>query len=59
MFALSLAIGQLGVGAYAVRLMSAFQKLKSAKDVAYEFIVCDAKPHCAIMVAKCLLQRME
>src|SRR5262249_111736 len=30
---------------------AAFQKLKSAKDLAFEFIVCDAKP-CGVAVAK-------
>jgi hypothetical protein len=39
-------------GDYHVKLLAAFQKLKGAKDVAYEFIVCDAKPHCGLMVAK-------
>src|SRR5258707_2784956 len=37
---------------YHVALMAAFQKLKGAKDVAYEFIVCDAKPHPGLMLAK-------
>lgn len=37
---------------YHVALMTAFQKLKSAKDVAYQFIVCDAKPHPGLMLAK-------
>jgi hypothetical protein len=39
-------------GDYPVRLIAAFQKLKSAKDLSFEFIVCDAKPHCGLMVAK-------
>src|ERR1051326_2726013 len=39
-------------GEYHVKLLAAFQKLKSSKDVAYQFIVCDAKPYPAIMVAK-------
>jgi len=39
-------------GAYEDKLRAVFQKLKGAKDVAYQFIVCDAKPHCAVMVAK-------
>ena len=38
-------------GDYRAKLQTAFQKLKSAKGLAYQFIVCDAKP-CAIMVAK-------
>src|SRR5439155_18786904 len=33
-------------------LMAAFQKLKSSTDVPFEFIVCDAKPYCGLMVAK-------
>ena len=37
---------------YEKALLTAFQKLKGAKDVTFEFIVCDAKPHCAVMVAK-------
>jgi hypothetical protein len=37
---------------YAAKLLAAFQKLKGAKDVSYEFLVCDAKPVCGIMVAK-------
>jgi len=39
-------------GKYEARLMAAFQKLKSGGDVSYEFIVCDAKPYCGLMVAK-------
>jgi peptidoglycan hydrolase-like protein with peptidoglycan-binding domain len=39
-------------GEYADLLLKAFQKLKGAKDVVYEFIVCDAKPHCGVMIAK-------
>src|SRR5437667_448333 len=31
-------------GEYHVKLLAAFQKLKSAKDVVYQFIVRDAKP---------------
>lgn len=37
---------------YEKALLTAFQKLKGAKDVTFEFIVCDAKPHCAVMIAK-------
>ncbi len=37
---------------YRARLLAAFQKLKSTKDLSFEFIVCDAKPHCGLMVAK-------
>ncbi|MEO8427418.1 MAG: hypothetical protein ABI651_09930 [Verrucomicrobiota bacterium] len=37
---------------YETKLLAAFQKLKSAKDVAYQFVVCDAKPHCGVMIAK-------
>jgi hypothetical protein len=39
-------------GDYKVKLLAAFQKLKGAKDVAFQFIVCDAKPHCGLMLAK-------
>ena len=38
-------------GEYHDKLWAAFQKLKSAKGVAYQFIVCDAKP-CGVMLAK-------
>src|SRR5260370_30801636 len=38
-------------GDYAAKLLAAFQKLKSAKDLAYQFIVCEAKP-LGLMVAK-------
>lgn len=37
---------------YAQALAGAFQKLKSAKDTSHRFIVCDAKPHIGVMVAK-------
>ncbi|MEO8427420.1 MAG: peptidoglycan-binding domain-containing protein [Verrucomicrobiota bacterium] len=37
---------------YSGRLLAAFRKLKGAKDQIYQFIVCDAKPHCSVMVAK-------
>jgi hypothetical protein len=33
-------------------LITAFRKLKGMKDVAFQFIVCDAKPHCGLMLAK-------
>jgi len=36
---------------YHVRLLTAFQKLKSGRGLFYEFIICDAKPHLAVMVA--------
>jgi hypothetical protein len=39
-------------GEYHVKLLGAFQKLKNAKGLAFEFIVCDAKPFCALMLAK-------
>jgi hypothetical protein len=38
-------------GEYSARLMAALLKLKSAKDLAYEFILCEAKP-IGVMVAK-------
>jgi len=37
---------------YVARLIAAFQNLKSSKDLSYEFVVCDAKPYCGVMVAK-------
>jgi len=33
-------------------LLLALQKLKSDEDLEYEFIICDAKPHPAVMLAK-------
>jgi hypothetical protein len=39
-------------GDYGARLLAAIQKVKSAKDATFEFIVCDAKPHCGVMIAK-------
>ena len=39
-------------GDYATKLAAAFQKLKGAKGLSWQFIVCDAKPHCALMLAK-------
>ena len=39
-------------GDYAARLLAALNKLKSSKGLAFEFIVCDAKPNCALMVAQ-------
>src|SRR5438552_692952 len=36
-------------GEYADQLAIALKKLKGAKDVTFQFIVCDAKPHPAIM----------
>jgi hypothetical protein len=39
-------------GDYKTKLLAAFQKLKGAKELAFQFIVCDAKPHAAIMIAK-------
>jgi hypothetical protein len=32
--------------------LAAFQKLKTAKDLSFQFLVCDAKPFCGVMVAK-------
>jgi peptidoglycan hydrolase-like protein with peptidoglycan-binding domain len=37
---------------YKLKLTATLRKLKGVKDVSYQFIVCDAKPHCAVMVAK-------
>jgi hypothetical protein len=39
-------------GGYADKLRAALQKLKGAKDTSYQFIVCEAKPHCGVMIAK-------
>jgi|ERR1022692_108032 ribosome-associated translation inhibitor RaiA len=39
-------------GEYEEILMAAFKKLKGAKDISFEFIVCDAKPHCGLMLAR-------
>jgi hypothetical protein len=39
-------------GDYVARFLTAIQKLKSSKNLSFEFIVCDAKPHCGLMVAK-------
>src|SRR5882672_1170144 len=37
---------------YRARLLAAFQKLKNGNNLSYEFIVCDAKPHCGVMLAR-------
>jgi len=37
---------------YKTVLLTAFQKLKGAKDLAFQFVIADAKPHCGLMVAK-------
>jgi hypothetical protein len=37
--------------AFQIRLLAALQKLKSARDLSYEFIACDAKPYWGVMVA--------
>lgn len=39
-------------GDYKAKLLSAFQKVKNAKDQVYQFIVCDTKPHPGLMIAK-------
>src|SRR6185369_2018272 len=44
--------GEVEQGDYGTKLLAAFQKLKSAKDVAFQFIVCDTKPFCGLAVAK-------
>ena len=38
--------------AYHVKLLAALQKLKGSHGLTYEFIVCEAKPHCAVTLAK-------
>jgi len=37
---------------YSAMLLAALQKLKSSKDLAFEFVICDAKPFCGVMIAK-------
>jgi len=37
---------------YKTKLLAAFQKAKGNKSMAFQFIVCDAKPHCGLMLAK-------
>jgi hypothetical protein len=39
-------------GDYAAKLLAAMLKLKSSKDLAFEFLVCDAKPFCGVIIAK-------
>ena len=40
-------------GKYESMLLAALQKVKGASD-GFEFIVCDGKPHCAVMLAKAI-----
>lgn len=40
------------IGDYAERFMAMFQKLKGKKDLVFEFLVCDAKPFCGLMMAR-------
>lgn len=40
------------VGDFGHKLLNALLKLRSAKELVYEFIVCDAKPHCGVMLAR-------
>ena len=42
---------------YEVKLRNALNKLRSSKDLAYEFVVCDARPVCAVMIAKQITTR--
>jgi len=37
---------------YQTKLVAALQKLKGAKDLVYQFLLCDSKPHCGVMLAK-------
>jgi len=39
-------------GQYGDKLNASLQKLKGAKDLAFEFLLCDAKPYCGLTVAK-------
>jgi len=39
-------------GDYKTKLLSAFAKVKTAKDQVYQFMICDSKPHCGLMIAK-------
>lgn len=39
-------------GDYKTKLLNAFAKVKSAKDQVYQFVICDTKPHCGLMIAK-------
>jgi peptidoglycan hydrolase-like protein with peptidoglycan-binding domain len=41
-----------GTEDYSAQLTEALRKLKGAKDVSFQFLVCDAKPHWGVMVAK-------
>ena len=37
---------------YGAKLLVAFRKLKGAKDISFQFLVCDAKPTIALMLAR-------
>ncbi len=37
---------------YKTKLLTAFQKVKGSKDQVFEYIICDAKPFCGLMIAK-------
>jgi hypothetical protein len=39
-------------GDYRENLKAAFKRLKSSKELVYNFIVCDAKPQCGLIVSK-------
>ncbi len=39
-------------GAYHEKLMAAIKKLRGSKDISYQFLICDAKPHVGLMLAK-------
>jgi len=42
---------------YSAELVAALQKLKSSKDLAFEFLICDAKPFCGVILAKKITSR--
>lgn len=39
-------------GDYKTKLLAAFQKVKGAKDQVFEYVICEAKPHCGLMMAR-------
>jgi hypothetical protein len=39
-------------GHYRGKLIAAFNRLKSSKESEFHFIVCDAKPHCALAISE-------
>jgi hypothetical protein len=39
-------------GDYREKLITAYKRLKASRDVEYNFIVCDARPQCAVLISK-------